>query len=46
VRGDTSIAPRVRFDNSCIEHWSIWRDVVIALRTVGVLRRRFLRREA
>jgi lipopolysaccharide/colanic/teichoic acid biosynthesis glycosyltransferase len=46
LRGETSIAQRVRFDNSYIEHWSIWRDVVIALRTVGVLFRRFLRREA
>jgi exopolysaccharide biosynthesis polyprenyl glycosylphosphotransferase len=46
LRGDTSIAQRVRFDNLYIEHWSIWRDVVIALRTVGVLVRRFLRREA
>jgi lipopolysaccharide/colanic/teichoic acid biosynthesis glycosyltransferase len=46
LRGETSIAQRVRFDNSYIEHWSIWRDVVIALRTVGVLLRRFLRREA
>jgi lipopolysaccharide/colanic/teichoic acid biosynthesis glycosyltransferase len=36
----------VRFDNLYIEHWSIWRDVVITLRTVGVLARRFLRREA
>ena len=46
LRGETSIAQRVRFDNHYIEHWSIWRDVVIALRTVGVLLRRFLRREA
>jgi exopolysaccharide biosynthesis polyprenyl glycosylphosphotransferase len=46
LRGETSIAQRVRFDNRYIEHWSIWRDVVIALRTVGVLFRRFLRREA
>jgi lipopolysaccharide/colanic/teichoic acid biosynthesis glycosyltransferase len=46
LRGETSIAQRVRFDNLYIEHWSIWRDVVITLRTVGVLARRFLRREA
>jgi exopolysaccharide biosynthesis polyprenyl glycosylphosphotransferase len=46
LRGETSIAQRVRFDNLYIEHWSIWRDVVIALRTVGVLFRRFLHREA
>jgi len=46
LRGETSIAQRVRFDNHYIEHWSMWRDVVIALRTVGVLFRRFLRREA
>jgi exopolysaccharide biosynthesis polyprenyl glycosylphosphotransferase len=46
LRGETSIAQRVRFDNHYIEHWSMWRDVVIALRTVGVLFRRFVRREA
>jgi lipopolysaccharide/colanic/teichoic acid biosynthesis glycosyltransferase len=46
LRGETSIAQRVRFDNHYIEHWSMWRDVVIALRTVGVLLQRFLRREA
>jgi exopolysaccharide biosynthesis polyprenyl glycosylphosphotransferase len=46
LRGETSIAQRVRFDNQYIEHWSMWRDVVIALRTVGVLVRRFVRREA
>jgi lipopolysaccharide/colanic/teichoic acid biosynthesis glycosyltransferase len=46
LRGETSIAQRVRFDNLYIEHWSIWRDVVITLRTIGVLVRRFLRREA
>lgn len=46
LRGETSIAQRVRFDNNYIEHWSLWRDVVITLRTVGVLLRRFARREA
>jgi exopolysaccharide biosynthesis polyprenyl glycosylphosphotransferase len=33
-RGDTSIADRVRLDNYYIEHWSLWMDTVIMLRTV------------
>jgi lipopolysaccharide/colanic/teichoic acid biosynthesis glycosyltransferase len=33
LRGDTSIADRVRFDNWYIEHWSLWRDVKILMRT-------------
>lgn len=35
LRGDTSIADRVRFDNSYIESWSLWSDVKILLRTVA-----------
>jgi lipopolysaccharide/colanic/teichoic acid biosynthesis glycosyltransferase len=34
LRGDTSIADRVRFDNWYIEHWSLWRDVKILMRTI------------
>jgi len=34
LRGDTSIPDRVRFDNYYIEHWSLWRDIVIMARTV------------
>ena len=34
LRGDTSIEDRARFDNHYVEHWSLWRDLVIALRTV------------
>lgn len=34
LRGDTSIAERARFDNNYIEHWSLWRDIVILVRTV------------
>jgi len=34
LRGDTSIPERARFDNHYIEHWSLWRDVVIMCRTV------------
>ena len=26
---------RARFDNHYIEHWSLWRDVVIVARTVA-----------
>lgn len=33
LRGETSLRERVRFDNQYIEHWSLWRDVVILLRT-------------
>jgi exopolysaccharide biosynthesis polyprenyl glycosylphosphotransferase len=35
----TSISDRVRFDNYYIENWSLWRDLVIIARTVGVLLR-------
>ena len=37
LRGDTSIAERVRFDNNYIEHWSLGLDVKIILRTVGAM---------
>ena len=33
LRGDTSIADRVRFDNYYIEHWSLWLDIKIIIRT-------------
>jgi len=35
LRGDTSLKERVRFDNQYIEHWSLWRDVVILVRTLS-----------
>jgi exopolysaccharide biosynthesis polyprenyl glycosylphosphotransferase len=35
LRGDTSIRERARFDNQYVEHWSLWRDVVILLRTLA-----------
>lgn len=34
LRGDDRIAERARFDNNYIENWSLWRDLVIMLRTV------------
>jgi lipopolysaccharide/colanic/teichoic acid biosynthesis glycosyltransferase len=35
LRGvDGSIADRIRLDNYYIEHWSLWRDIVILARTV------------
>jgi Bacterial sugar transferase len=34
LNGDTSIRDRVRFDNSYIECWSFWFDLVILARTV------------
>jgi exopolysaccharide biosynthesis polyprenyl glycosylphosphotransferase len=42
LRGETSIEERARFDNSYIEHWSLWRDVVILLRTVAAVQRQAL----
>ena len=33
LKGDTSIEERARFDNQYIEHWSLWRDIVILCRT-------------
>jgi exopolysaccharide biosynthesis polyprenyl glycosylphosphotransferase len=35
LRGDTPIPDRARFDNHYIEHWSLWRDVVIVVRTLA-----------
>jgi lipopolysaccharide/colanic/teichoic acid biosynthesis glycosyltransferase len=34
LRGDTSIGRRARYDNQYIEHWTLWRDLVIITRTV------------
>ena len=36
LNGDTSIADRAAFDNAYIEHWSLWMDLVILVRTVGL----------
>lgn len=44
LRGQTSIAERARFDNHYIEHWSLWRDVVIILRTAGAMVRSIIDR--
>ncbi len=35
--GDTSIERRVRLDNRYIENWSMWRDLIIAIRTFPTL---------
>ena len=41
LRGDTPIPDRARLDNHYIEHWSLWRDLVILARTfVNLLFRR------
>jgi exopolysaccharide biosynthesis polyprenyl glycosylphosphotransferase len=41
LRGPTPIDDRVAFDNFYIEHWSVWQDVKILVRTVAsVLRLR------
>ena len=34
LRGDTSIDDRARFDNRYADHWSLWGDVKIVLKTV------------
>jgi exopolysaccharide biosynthesis polyprenyl glycosylphosphotransferase len=34
LRGSTSLADRVEWDNHYIENWTLWMDVKIALRTV------------
>ncbi len=39
LRGDTSIADRALFDNQYVEHWSLWRDIVIVARTIGAVLR-------
>jgi exopolysaccharide biosynthesis polyprenyl glycosylphosphotransferase len=36
-RGLDSVPQRARLDNSYIENWSLWRDLVIIARTIGVL---------
>lgn len=35
LRGDTPIEDRVCFDNFYIEHWSLWQDIKILVRTVA-----------
>ncbi|MFE0699629.1 exopolysaccharide biosynthesis polyprenyl glycosylphosphotransferase [Streptomyces sp. NPDC058872] len=37
LRGDTSIEDRCRFDNHYIDHWSLWQDVCILVRTAAGL---------
>jgi exopolysaccharide biosynthesis polyprenyl glycosylphosphotransferase len=34
LNGDTSISERVQFDNYYIEHWSLWLDISILVRTL------------
>ncbi|PZS12626.1 MAG: polyprenyl glycosylphosphotransferase [Pseudonocardiales bacterium] len=34
LRGDTPIDDRARFDNYYIDHWSLWLDIKVLLRTV------------
>ncbi|MEI2643969.1 MAG: sugar transferase [Candidatus Nanopelagicales bacterium] len=34
LRGDTSIDDRARFDNRYADHWSLWSDLKIMLKTV------------
>jgi exopolysaccharide biosynthesis polyprenyl glycosylphosphotransferase len=40
LRGDTSIEERARFDNYYIEHWSLWWDTTILLRSLWAVVRR------
>lgn len=37
LRGDTSIEERSRFDNHYIDHWSLWQDICILVRTAASL---------
>jgi exopolysaccharide biosynthesis polyprenyl glycosylphosphotransferase len=37
LRGDTPIEDRAILDNQYIEHWSLWRDLVILVRTLGAV---------
>lgn len=37
LRGDTSIEDRARYDNYYIDHWSLWQDLCILLRTAVCL---------
>ena len=37
LRGDTSIHERTRRDNWYIEHWSLWLDISVLIRTVGAV---------
>lgn len=37
LKGDTSIAERVRYDMFYIENWSIWFDARIMIRTFGLI---------
>jgi exopolysaccharide biosynthesis polyprenyl glycosylphosphotransferase len=37
LRGDTSIEERAAFDNYYVEHWSVWLDIRIILRTLGAI---------
>jgi exopolysaccharide biosynthesis polyprenyl glycosylphosphotransferase len=39
LRGNTSIEDRARLDNYYIEHWSLWADLKIMLRTAGAVLR-------
>jgi exopolysaccharide biosynthesis polyprenyl glycosylphosphotransferase len=39
LRGDTSLEERALFDNYYVEHWSLWRDMMILARTVWVVLR-------
>jgi exopolysaccharide production protein ExoY len=36
-RNNESYARRVAMDRNYVEHWSLWRDIVIMVRTVPVL---------
>jgi exopolysaccharide biosynthesis polyprenyl glycosylphosphotransferase len=38
--GDSSIEERARRDNWYIEHWSLWSDLLIVLRTLSTMSRR------
>ncbi|MCA1697977.1 MAG: sugar transferase, partial [Actinobacteria bacterium] len=37
LRGQTSIADRIEWDNYYIENWSLWLDFKIAVMTVAAI---------
>jgi lipopolysaccharide/colanic/teichoic acid biosynthesis glycosyltransferase len=37
LRGETSLADRIEWDNFYIENWSPWLDLRIIMRTVAAL---------
>ncbi len=39
LRGETSLADRIEWDNRYIQHWSLWLDLKILLMTIPAMAR-------